>query len=147
MKNILIILFSLVFFASCGNVKDINIEELQYINIKSLKGSNAVVEIGVLVNNPSTHNLIIKAANIEILRDGYYFGTADLHEKVTIPKRTYETATITFNVKITDKMAILSGRIRNILAGEDRTKLSFNGYIKGGTKMVSKKIKLENVEF
>lgn len=142
-----IIFLGLLFFTSCGNIKNIEVEELQYVDLKTLKGSKAVVEIGVLINNPSSHNIRIKDADIEILRDGYSFGTADLYEQSVINKHSRDTVKLKFNLNISDKMAIMSGRIKAILAGEDRTTLSFSGYIKGGTKMVSKKIKFENLEF
>jgi LEA14-like dessication related protein len=98
------------------------------------------VEVNVLVNNPSAHNIYIKKADIEILRDEYSFGTAILHQETKINKRSREQVGLLFDVKITDRMAIMSGRIRAILAGQDRTKLSFSGHIKVGTKMLSKSI-------
>ncbi|MDR1887457.1 MAG: hypothetical protein LBQ70_06020, partial [Prevotellaceae bacterium] len=121
-------------------IKNAEIEELQEITLKTLKGSNAVVEVNVLANNPSSHNIYIRKADIEILRDGYSFGTASLRREAKINKRSRERVTMLFDVKITDRMAIMSGRIRAILAGEDRTKLSFSGHIRAGTKIFSKSI-------
>ncbi|MDR0384613.1 MAG: LEA type 2 family protein [Prevotellaceae bacterium] len=126
-------------------MRNTEIEELQEIKLKTLKGSSAVVEVHALVNNPSSHNIHIREADIEILRDGYLFGTASLREKIVIKKRTRGMAVILFDVKITDRMAIMSGRIRAILAGEDRTQLSFSGNVKAGTKMFSKSIRF-NIE-
>jgi hypothetical protein len=123
----------------------VKIEELQEIKLKTLKGNNAVVEVNVLANNSSSHNIYIKEADIEILRDGYSFATANLRQRAIIKKRTKEQVTVLFDVKITDKMAIISGRIRAILAGNDRTRLSFSGRVKAGTKMFSKSIPL-NIE-
>jgi hypothetical protein len=138
------VIFLLIFLISCGKVKDVEIEELQEIKLKTLKGSNAVVEVNVLINNPSAHNIYIKKADIEILRDEYSFGTAILHQETKINKRSKEQVSILFDVKITDRMAIMSGRIRAILAGQDRTKLSFSGHIKAGTKMLSKSISINS---
>jgi LEA14-like dessication related protein len=121
----------------------VEILELQEVKLKTLKGSNAVVEVNILINNPSAHNIYIKKADIEILRDGYSFGTANLHQETKINKHSSETVTVLFDVKITDRMSVMSGRIRAILAGQDRTKLSFSGHIKAGTKMLSKSIPIE----
>jgi LEA14-like dessication related protein len=126
-------------------MKNVDIEELQEIKLKTLKGSNAVVEVNVLVNNPSSHNIHLKKADIEILRDGYSFGLASLRQRIVIKKHSKEQLTLLFDVKITDRMAIMSGRIRAILAGEDRTRLSFSGHIKAGTKAFSKSIPI-NIE-
>ncbi|MDR2027039.1 MAG: hypothetical protein LBQ01_05690 [Prevotellaceae bacterium] len=126
-------------------MKNVEIGELQEITLKTLKGSNAVVEVSVAVNNSSSHNIYIREADIEILRDGYLFGTASLRQGNMIKKRTKGQVSILFDVKITDRMAIMSGRIRAILAGEDRTKLSFSGHIRAGTKMFSKSIPV-NIE-
>jgi hypothetical protein len=126
-------------------MKRIEIEELQEIKLKTLRGGNAVIEVNMLINNSSAHNIYIKDANIEILRDGYLFGTARLHQKNMIKKRSKEQISILFDVKITDRMAIMSGRIRAILTGEDRTGLSFSGHIKAGTKIFSKSIPV-NIE-
>jgi hypothetical protein len=124
----------------------VEIEELQEIKLKTLKGSNAVVEVNILANNSSSHNIYIKKADIEILRDGYSFGTASLRQRAVIKKRAIkQQVTVLFDVKITDKMAIMSGRIRAILAGDDRTRLSFSGRIRAGTKTFSKSIPL-NIE-
>jgi hypothetical protein len=140
-------IFILLIFivSSCGKMKNAEIEELQEIKLKTLKGSNAVVEVNVVVNNSSSHNIYIKKADIEILRDGYLFGTASLHEKAVIKKRSKDRVSILFDVKIIDRMAIMSGRIRAIFAGEDRTRLSFSGNIKAGTKAFSKSIPV-NIE-
>jgi hypothetical protein len=141
-----VIFILLIFFASsCGKMKNVEIGELQEITLKTLKGSNAVVEVSVAVNNSSSHNIYIREADIEILRDGYLFGTASLRQGNMIKKRTKGQVSILFDVKITDRMAIMSGRIRAILAGEDRTKLSFSGHIRAGTKMFSKSIPV-NIE-
>jgi hypothetical protein len=123
----------------------VEVGELQAIKLKSLKGSNAVVEVKLVVNNPSSRDIYIKQADIEILRDGYSFGAASLHERTVIKRRTNEQIAILFDVKITDRMALMSGRIKAILAGKDRTRLSFSGYIKAGTKSFSKSIPV-NIE-
>jgi hypothetical protein len=127
-------------------MKNVDVEELQDVRIKTLKGGNAVVEVNMLINNSLSYNVYIKEANIEILRDGYLFGTASLHQKSMIKKRSKEQVSVLFDVKITDRMAIMSGRIRAILAGEDRTRLSFSGRIKAGSKMFSKSIPV-NIEY
>jgi LEA14-like dessication related protein len=126
-------------------MRSVEIEQLQEITLKTLKGSNAVVEVNLLVNNPSSHNIYVKKADIEILRGGYSFGTASLHQKTVIKKRSKEQVCILLDVKITDRMALMSGRIRAILAGEDRTKLSISGHINAGTKVFSQSFLL-NIE-
>ncbi|MDR2286220.1 MAG: hypothetical protein LBE04_01900 [Prevotellaceae bacterium] len=133
---------SLIFFvSSCGITKNVEFEGLPEIKLKTLKGSNAVVEVNILVNNSLSHNIYIKKADIEILRDGYLFGTASLRQRTVIKKRSKkQQITVLFDVKITDKMAIMSGRIKAILAGDDRTCLSFSGHVKAGTKVFSKSI-------
>jgi LEA14-like dessication related protein len=139
-----IIYILLIFLvSSCGKIKNVEIEELQEITLKTLKGSNAVVEVNLLVKNPSSHNIYVKQADIEILRSGYSFGTASLRQRAVIKKRSKEQVSILFDVKITDRMAIMSGRIRAILAGEDRTKLSISGHVKAGTKAFSKSFRLD----
>jgi hypothetical protein len=141
-----VVFMLLIFFtSSCGRIKNVEIGELQEIKLKTLKGSNAVVEVNIVVNNSSSHNIYIKKADIEILRDGYSFGTASLRQRTEIKKHTKEQVTILFDVKITDRMAIMSGRIKAILAGDDRTRLSFSGQVKAGTKMFSKMIPI-NIE-
>jgi hypothetical protein len=132
------------FFSSCGITKNVEFERLPEIKLKTLKGSNAVVEVNILANNSLSHNIYIKKADIEILRDGYLFGTASLRQRVVIKKRTKkQQMTVLFDVKITDKMAIMSGRIKAILAGDDRTSLSFSGHVKAGTKVFSKSIPVQ----
>ena len=139
------VIFILLIFcvSSCGKLRSVEVGELQEIKLKSLKGSNAVVEVNVVVKNPSSRNIHIKQADIEILRDGYSFGTASLREKAVIKQRSNEQIAILFDVKITDRMALMSGRIKAILAGRDRTRLSFSGHIKAGTKTFSKSIPVD----
>jgi LEA14-like dessication related protein len=139
-----IIYILLIFFvSSCGKMNSVEIEELQEIKLKTLKGSNALVEVNLLASNPSSHNIYIKKADIEILRGGYSFGTASLHQKAVIKKHSKGQVVLLFDVKIIDKMAIMSGRIRAILAGEDRTELSFSGHVRAGTKVFSKSIPVD----
>jgi LEA14-like dessication related protein len=124
-----------------------NVEgELQSVRMKSLKGANAVVEVRVTINNPSSHNIHIKNGEFEILRDGYMFGTAILHQPVVVRRRSHEDVELLFDVKIIDRMAIMSGRIRAIIAGDDRTRLSLSGRLKVGTKLFSKSVPI-NFEY
>lgn len=132
----------LVCLASCGNIRDVEIENIEEINLKTLKGSRATVEVKVVIDNRSSHNIYLKKADFEILRDGYAFATAALKGKYTVPKHSRDTYLLLFNLDISDKMLIVSGRIRAVLAGEDRTKLSIEGKIRAGTKILSKTIKI-----
>ncbi|MDR1581831.1 MAG: hypothetical protein LBS55_00985 [Prevotellaceae bacterium] len=142
-----IFMLLILFTSSCRITKNVEIEELQEIKLKTLKGSNAVLEVNLLVNNSLSHNIYIKTADIEILRDGYSFGTASLRQRAVIKKcASKQQVTVLFDVRITDMIAIMSGRIKAILAGEDRTRLSFSGQVKAGTKAFSKTIPL-NIEY
>ncbi|MDR2424482.1 MAG: hypothetical protein LBD59_07135 [Prevotellaceae bacterium] len=130
------------FLASCGNIRDVEIENIEEIKLKTLKGSKATVEVKITVNNRSAHNIYLKKADFEILREGYSFATAIMTGKYLITKHSRQTQVLMFNLDISDRMLIVSGRIRAVLAGEDRTKLSLAGKIRAGTKILSKNIKI-----
>ncbi|MDR0558784.1 MAG: hypothetical protein LBG92_01320 [Prevotellaceae bacterium] len=137
-------LFVLILSVSCGNIRDIKVENVQ---LKTLKGNKAVIEVNVFADNSSPHNIYVKDASFEILRDGYSFGTAKLKQQIRIDKNSQGSVPVLFDLEITDRMLILSGRIRAILSGNDRTKLSLSGKIKAGTKIFSKTVNVENYEF
>ena len=145
MRKECIAVLTSILFVSCGITQKVAVHELGSPELKSLRGRRAVVEVKLTAENNSPWDLHVKRADIEILRDGYSFGTATLSRRATIAKRsgTVELP-ILFDVEITDSPAILSGRIKAIFDGSDKTKLSFSGRIRAGTKLLSKSLRFEN---
>ena len=137
-----LIVFALL-FSSCAKMKNISVEEVSSPVIRSLSGRKAVVEIEIKINNPTGNKLYLKKGEFDILRNGYTFGKARLLDKTEIPEHSNDYHPVSFEIIITDTPAIMTGKLREILSGDESASLTFSGYIKGGTKLLSKKIRLD----
>jgi hypothetical protein len=146
MRKECIAILTSVLFVSCGITQKVAVHDLGSPELKSLRGNRAVVEVMLKAENNSPWDLHVKRADIEILRDGYSFGTATLSRRATIAKRSGIVETpLLFDVEISDRPAIMSGRIKAIFDGSDKTRLSFSGKIRAGTKLVSKSLNFRNL--
>jgi hypothetical protein len=128
-------------------MKEISVEDVGRPVLKSLAGRKAVMEIGVKVNNPTGKKLYLKKGEFEIFNKGYTFGKARLLEQTEIPAYSNDYQPVLLEISITDAMAIMKGSVHSILSDENISLLTFSGYIKGGTKLISKKYKFENMQF
>ena len=140
-----LIVFALL-FSSCAKMKNISVEKVGSPVIRSLAGRKAVVEIDVKINNPTGNRLYLKKGEFDILRNGYTFGKARLLNKTEIPEHSNDYHPVSFEIIVTDTPAIMTGSVREILSGNEAASLTFSGYIKGGTKLISKKFKFEEMK-
>jgi hypothetical protein len=125
-------------------MKDISVEEVGNPIIRSLAGRKAIVEIEIRINNPTGNRLFLKKGEFDVFRNGYTFGKARLLNKTEIPEHSNDYHPVSFEISITDTPAIMTGKVREILSGSEAASLTFSGYIKGGTKLISKKFNFEN---
>ena len=126
-------------------MNDVSLEDLSRPVLKSLAGRKAVLEIGVRVNNPTGHRLYLKKGEFEIFNRGYSFGRARLLERTEIPEYSNDYQTALLEITVTDALAIMKGSVHSILSDENMPYLTFSGYIKGGTKLISKKYRFEDM--
>jgi hypothetical protein len=127
-------------------MKNISVDEVGNPIIKSLAGRKAVVEIEIRINNPTGNKLYLKKGEFDVFRNGYTFGKARLLNKTEIPKHSNDYHAVSFEIIITDTPAIMTGKVREILSGSENDSLTFSGYIKGGTKLISRKFRLEEMK-
>lgn len=136
------LLLTVINLTSCGNFKNVSIDEVEESRVRKQSGSKVVVETRIRVNNPTSHKLVLRKINAEILRNGYQFADVTLKEKVKVPAHTNDYHSVLLEFDVINIMAVITGTV-------DLTQLddSFTatGFIKGGTGLLSKKFKFADV--
>jgi len=139
-KYLLVALCGIV-MASCSSYKEIKIEKVTAVSVREFSGSTALVDLTLLVDNPTSHNVKMSKLNLDILRKESQFAHIESIEKVAIPARTKEERTLKLEIRIanilTSGMVLMSKKLNP----DDFTA---NGYIKVSSFPFSKKIKVEN---
>ena len=127
---------------SCGNLKNISIDEVSESRMRKQSGSKVTIETRVKVNNPTGHKLVLRKVDAEILRKGYQFADVRLSKKVKIPAHSNDYHSVMLEFDVIDVMAVATGTV-------DLTQLDDNftvsGFIKGGTALLCKKFKFNDV--
>lgn len=143
MKRTLLFLLLVLLLGSCGNVKDVAVEDVKGLRLKGMTGSKLVLEFQAKVNNPTSHNLYLKKAVFDVLLDGYTFAGAQLAERVEFPKRSSEYQTIQVNVELKDLLGLSKLNMSSL--DTNLADFSLSGYAKGGHKLFSRKYKFDNI--
>ena len=131
---------------SCTNFDGVLINvDNENVKINSVKGSRFKLNIPAEIYNPTSKKLILKKANIDVLKNSYSFAKLELNERVEIPANTQEKYTIVLNGRIVDPMATI---FSNFSFKNTQSEIySFSGFVKAGTTAFSKKIKFKNIDF
>ncbi|MDR1054351.1 MAG: hypothetical protein LBL90_00620 [Prevotellaceae bacterium] len=138
----LFLLFVILAFVSCGNLKNISIDEVEQSVVRRQSGSKVMVETRVKVNNPTGHKLVLRKIDAEILRNGYQFANVKLKEKVKVLPHSNDYHSVFVEFNVIDIMAVITKTV-------DLTRLNDNftatGFIKGGTGLLCKKFKFTDI--
>ncbi|MDR3226575.1 MAG: hypothetical protein LBT56_02755 [Prevotellaceae bacterium] len=145
LKHIIYIFATLVFI-SCTDFDNVKINiNRDDVKINSVKGSRFKLNIPVEIDNPTTKKLVLKKINIDIRKNGYNFAKIELNERLEIPPKSNDRYTVILNGKIVDMFSVI---FSGFSFKNTQTEIyTLNGFVKAGTKIFSKKIKLKNADF
>lgn len=130
-----------IMLASCSSYKEITIDKMTNLKVREFQGSTAIVDLKLLINNPTGSAVSLKEIDIDLNRKNAKFAHVTSIEKVVVPAKTHEEHTVSLMIRITNILSsgavLLSGKLNP----EDFTA---NGYIKVSKFPFSKKIRLNN---
>jgi LEA14-like dessication related protein len=115
------------------------------MKINSVKGSRFKLNIPVEIDNPTSKKLLLKKINIDVRKNGYNFAKLDMSESIEIAGNTDGKYIVALNGRIVDPMGVIFSGFN--FKNTPNEKYTLNGFVKAGTKIFSKKIKIKNADF
>lgn len=141
MKN-WVLLLTLALLCSCSGLKQIRVEEVRNVQVKSFNGSTLAVGLEAKVNNPSRRKVHLTKLELNVLRGSSNFATISTTEKVSIPKRSNEFSAVPVEVRLSNMLsAIMLLQQKKFPIDE----LSVEGEIRAKAFPLNKKIRIENM--
>ncbi|MDR2938238.1 MAG: hypothetical protein LBU92_04790 [Prevotellaceae bacterium] len=141
MKNFGLLL-ALALLCSCSGLRQIRVEEVRNVQVKSFSGSTLSVGLEAKINNPSRRKLQLTKLELNVLRGSSNFATISATEKVKIPKRSNDFSSVPLEVKLNNILsAVMMLQQKNFPIDE----LLVEGEIKAKIFPLSKKIRIEKM--
>lgn len=126
---------------SCTSYKEIRIEKVTGINVREFSGSTALVDLTVLVDNPTGSMVKLNKLDLDVIRFDSKFAHIESLGKVEVPARSHLEKTILLEIRITN---ILSSGFLLFSKKLNPDDFTANGFIKVSSFPFCKKIKVEN---
>jgi len=141
MKNFrLIFIFALL--CSCSGLRQIQIEEVRNVQVKSFSGSKLDVGLEAKVSNPSYRKVQLTKLELNVLRGSTPFAVISTTETVKIARRSNEFQQVALEVRLRNMLsAVMALQQKNFSLDE----LMVEGEIRAKAFPLSKKIKIEKM--
>lgn len=112
------------------------------VSIKEFSAKGIIVEVAMQIKNPNKYNISIVDSDLSIFVKGNKMGTANIKEKITLPKKSNKIHRFTIQTNLRD---LTSGAIPVImgLITQNSVDLQIQGDIKAKAKGISKKFPVD----
>ena len=139
MKNILIILISILLSSCIGELKEISITRIDSFKINKLTASGIDGEINVTINNPNSKSFKIYKSRATIMYGDTKLGTARIVKKVKIKANSNASETFVLKGDLKD---ISFSSLPGLLMGGSK-KMEIKGHIRAGKWYFKKKFPID----
>ncbi len=131
-------------FVSCVKVDDVEIKKIHGIEFKSMKDNVISFDIDASIYNPNSIQITIKEISLDVSTKKLELGNIYTTDRIKLPANS-ETRQ-TFHLKTEIKDLFGTGlRLMNVLKSKNLN-VHLKGHVKAKALMVSKKIKIDQVE-
>lgn len=131
-----------LFFTSCIEYKDVEVVEVSDVGIKSISLAGIDVGVSMQIKNPNNYDISIVDSDLTLFADGKRVGTAQVKEKIKIPKKSNKMHRFTVQSSTAD---IVSNAIPLLMSLMSKTTLEvqITGDIKAKAKGLSKRFPVD----
>lgn len=132
----------MVLMVSCVKPEEVQVENLDSFQVKSMSPTRMAVDVDLKVTNLSGSKLVLKDATLVIDRNGNTLMTIQVTDKVTIPRRSSAVYTVPLSVRFGGLSGLLGiGSV--FTSGLKGCTVSIDATLRGG--WVKKKFRMEDV--
>lgn len=137
-----VLYFSYIFIVistiGCMTYKDVEMIEVTDIGVKQFTTKGVEVEVAMQIKNPNKYNISIVDSDLELFAKGNRIGTANIDNKVTLPKKSNQIHRFIITSSLKDMGTSALPVLMSVLGGGS-IELQIKGDIKAKAKGIGKR--------
>ncbi len=145
LKSISYFIFILLILSGCGKVNEIKVVGIKNVQLKGLQKNIIKLNVELEVDNPNPRKITITHVNFKAWLNSRELGTLQTTEKIKLLPCSKNAYPVCVEIKLrtaADALRLMSGSFDEML-----NKIEVEGYIKGKSFPVRKKIVIERQPF
>jgi LEA14-like dessication related protein len=140
----ILLVISMLLLSSCGKFEDIKIHGLKDFKLRGMKNGRILINLTLDIENPNNRKITISNIHFKAWLNNRELGTLKNSKKIVLLPNTREEHEVPVEIvlrTVADAFKLMT------LKGDILNQLTIEGYIKGRTMCISKKIKIEKQPF
>ncbi len=136
--------FLTIIFTSmgCMTYKDVEMIEVTDVGVKDFTAKGVEVEVAMQIKNPNNYNINIVDSDLTLFAKGNKVGTANIENKVTLPKKSNQIHRFTITSSLKDMGSSAFPILMSVMGGE-AIELQITGDIKATAKGIGKRFPVD----
>jgi LEA14-like dessication related protein len=122
----------------CMTYKDVEMIEVTDVGVKDFSTKGVEIEVAMQIKNPNNYNISIVDSDLNLFADGNRVGTANIKNKITLPKKSNQIHRFTITSSLKDMGSSAFPLIMSVLGGGD-IEVQIIGDIKAKAKGIGKR--------
>ncbi|MDG1477572.1 MAG: LEA type 2 family protein [Vicingaceae bacterium] len=137
--SFVIFAFSIV---GCMTYRDVEMIEVTDVGVKDFTAKGVEVEVAMQIKNPNNYNISIVDSDLTLFAQGNKVGTANIENKVTLPKKSNQIHRFTITSSLKDMGSSAFPLLMTVMGGEP-IELQITGDIKAKAKGIGKRFPVD----
>lgn len=137
--SILILTISTI---GCMSYKEVEVIEVTEVGVKEFTAKGVEIEVAMQIKNPNNYNISIVDSDLELFAKGNRVGTANIENKVTLPKKSNQIHRFIITSSFKDMGSSIFPILMNVLGG-GAIDVQIKGDIKAKAKGVGKRFPVD----
>ena len=128
-----------VLFTSCFKYEEVDIEKVNYIDVKSFDAKGATINLSMDIKNPNNYNIKLVDSDLYLYLEGNKVGKAKIGKTIILKKRSTETQNATVKVDFKDTNF---SSLQKLVQQANKGKVDFRikGEVKAKVSLIAKKV-------
>lgn len=129
-------------FSSCIQYKEVEMVKVTDVGIKKFNTEGVEVEVAMQIKNPNKYKISIVDSDLELFVKGKRIGTANIENKITLPKKSNQIHRFLIKSSLKDMGSSLFPILMGVLGGK-AIELHIKGDVKAKAKGISKRFPVD----
>ncbi|MGB0887359.1 MAG: LEA type 2 family protein [Vicingaceae bacterium] len=141
-KLVAIFICCMFFFTGCMTYKEVKVIDITDVGIKHFTAKGVEIEVAMQIKNPNNYNISIVDSDLQLFAKGNKVGTANIENKVTLPKKSNQIHRFIITSSLKDMGASAFPILMSVLGGDD-IEVQVAGDIKAKAKGIGKRFPVD----
>lgn len=126
----------------CMTYKEVEVIDVTDVGVKQFTAKGVEIEVAMQIKNPNNYNISIVDSDLQLFAKGNRVGTANIENKVTLPKKSNQIHRFIITSSLKDMGSSAFPLIMSVLGGGD-IEVQITGDIKAKAKGIGKRFPVD----